>query len=580
MKQIIFKTLVAATSLIAATACSDSLLDTEPLDKFSEKIVWSDPSLAESFVNNSSHDIIRYFLSTKTEDSKYLASGTDDLSDNMAIQKMTQSFMINKSQIDHYFDMGWSQFDLIREANVIIEKAKNSDGIPEITKPIFIAKGRMLRALVYYKQAQLFGKYVIIDHVLTPEDELKLPRTNTIKETYDFILADLDFAIANLPEDGPNGTLTKGFALAMKAEIALQGAAYIESGKEDYYEQSLKASEDLFAMGKYQIDPDYKGLFNDYSHAETSSEIIFAMWSSADITLFKDTPMQQMVPNCETDKLRPQATPRLVENFVGWPKRWPTWDLVTNYLVVDVDGIAKSYDQTQYYKNWQKNGGYVSSALWVHRDARFEASIAHDSTYLFKNLITTRVNGNSYRTMLMKGKESTSRTGFWMRKGLYEQTQLLAKNHTPYHRIICRLGRSYLNYAEALLRVGRVAEAVKAINMTHTQHGQLPALTTTNVDEVWKYYKIERRVELFYECGDRYWSLLRWAKADGKEMIPELNHDFQYLEISEDGKSYELQKFFLDASNNTHSWESKRFLFPVPQKQIDLNENLDQNEGW
>jgi len=580
MKKIILNTFIATASLLSVTACSDSILDTEPLDTFSAEIVWSDPNLAQSFVYNSAHDIVSYYLSTSTEKSSNLASGGDDFTDNIATWKTTSAFKVGKSQMDHYFDMGWSAFDLIRKANLIIENGQKSEGIPAIEKPGFIAQGHMLRALVYFKQAKLFGKYVIVDKVLTPEDELALPRTNTIKETYDFILSDLDFAIANLPESGENGTLTKGFALALKAEVALHGAAYIESGQEDYYNQCIEASETLFAMGKYAIDSDYKGLINDYTHSQSSAEMIFAMWRSSDITLFKDTPMQKMVPNCEVDKLKADAIPQLVENFVGWPERVPTWDLSTAYLVIDEDGIAKKYDETQYYKDWQNKGGYVSSFLWKNRDARFEASLAHDSTYLFKNLITTRVGGNCDRYMLVKGQQSASRSGFWMRKGLYEQTQLLAKNNTSYCYPICRLGRSYLNYAEALLRIGRTADAVSAMNVTRTQHGQLPALTTTDAAEVWKYYKIERRVELFYECSDRYWSLLRWAKADGKETIPELNHGVKYLEISADGKSYEIQETFQDAVNNTLSWESRRFLFPVPQTQRELNTNLDQNPGW
>ncbi len=85
--------------------------------------------------------------------------------------------------------------------------------------------------MIYFNKARLFGKFVLIDKVLTPEDELQLGRSKTIKETYDFILKDLKDAASGLPENAENGYFTKGAALALKAEVALHGASYIETGK-------------------------------------------------------------------------------------------------------------------------------------------------------------------------------------------------------------------------------------------------------------------------------------------------------------------------------------------------------------
>jgi hypothetical protein len=581
MKKNIFKILIIAVSFFLLNACSDDFLETTDLDLYSEDLVWNDATLAQAFVYNSSYDIVRYFLSTASENTSYLGEGGDDFTDNIASWKTTEAFTVGKSTIDEYYDAGWSEFDLIREANIIIQYSEASTSFTDAQKESFKAQGCMLRAMVYYKQARLFGKYILIDEVLTTSDTLNLARSSTIKETYDFILEDLDYAAEYLPEDADNGELTKGLALAMKAEVALHGAAYIESGSEDYYEQSVAASEALFALGKYSIDTDYESLFNDYSYAESSSEIIFAYWESSVTTLFKNTPMQRMVPNCETDQLDAAAVPQLVENFVGWPVRVPSWDLTTDYLVTDEDGVAKKYDETSYYQDWVADGGYVSSFLFKNRDSRFDASIARDSTYLFANLITTRDGGNCDRAMLLKGSTNATRSGFWMRKGVYEQVALYSKSATNYHYCISRLGRSYLNYAEALLRLNRTSEAVAAMNVTRTNHGDLPALSTgISEEDAWTYYKIERRVELFYECGDRYWSLLRWAKADGDSDIAELDHGVKYMQISSDGKDYEIQETFQDADNNILSWDEKRFLFPVPQTQIELNENLDQNPGW
>lgn len=103
-----------------------------------------------------------------------------------------------------------------------------------------------------------------------------------------------------------------------------------------------------------------------------------------------------------------------------------------------------------------------------------------------------------------------------------------------------RLGRSYLNYAEVMLRLNDIETAIEYVNKTRTIHGGLPALSKDlSLSEAWEAYKRERRVELVHE-GDRYWSLLRWGKADGKETISELNKTHHSISISEDGKHLRL----------------------------------------
>ena len=211
---------------------------------------------------------------------------------------------------------------------------------------LYDAQGKALRALIYYRQARLFGKYVKIDRVLTPEDDLKLPRTSTIKETYDFIVKDLQDAIPDLPKIASAGQLTKGVAYAMLAEIALQGAAYIESGKDEYYQIAKKASEDLFALEVYELDDSYAGLCNDFNHAFTSKEVILAYFMHADVTPTHRTAQQTIVPNCSQVKNHSWVQPPLVESIEGWSGRWPSNQLVNDYLVVDSDGNAKKWDET------------------------------------------------------------------------------------------------------------------------------------------------------------------------------------------------------------------------------------------
>ncbi|NMH86875.1 RagB/SusD family nutrient uptake outer membrane protein [Flavivirga algicola] len=571
------KYIVLVLSCIAMFSCDEDFLENKPLDKFSEEDVWNDVNLAQGFIYRTYGQVMIEMVKNPLGQWNAPGSFSDDFTDNVAI---SNNNIVAKDLLDKNFDAGWDVFEIIRNTNLIIDRVAASEGITEALKGDLIAQGKVLRAMIYYSRARLFGKYIIIDKVLTPEDDLKLSRSSTIKEVYDFILNDLAEAAIDLPATAEAGRLTQGAAYALIAEIALHAAAYSESGKNEFYQMSKKASEDLFGLG-YSLDTDYSALTSDYNFALNSNEIILGYFRHADITQTKRTPQQRIVPNCSDAKNHPWVQPKLVESIEGWAGRWPSNELVNDYLVIDAaDNTAKRWNETSQYLDFMANGGYVSKAIFKNRDARFYASIAHDSSKYFNNLITIRKGGNMHWTSNAAGNWSMTKSGFYFRKSVFEGVKLWANDFVPFHHSIMRLGRSYLNYAEVMLRLNDPAKALEYINMTRVAHGGLPELSTgLSIDEAWDYYKIERRVELFFE-NDRYWSLLRWGKEAGLDVIPELNSGQTFFEVSEDGMSYEIIEQPLNKSENERVFTSRRYLFPVPEKEILLNGNLDQNPGY
>lgn len=568
--------IIVSAILLVSYSCSDDFLDTKPLDKYSELDVWNDANIAQGFIYNTYSQVLVELVKNPLGIGGAPGTRSDDFTDNVCIRVNN---IVLKDQMDKNFDAGWDVFEIIRNTNLIIQNVGASTGIPEALKPELIAQGKMLRAMIYYTRARLFGKYVIVNKVLTANDDLKLSRSSTIKETYDFLLKDLEEAAVDLLPSAPAGHLSKGAALALRAEAALHGAAYIETGKSEYYQIAKKASEDLFALG-YALDPDYGPLAADYNHALGSSELIMGFFKHPDVTKTRDTPQQRIVPNCSEPKNFDWATPKLNESIEGWAEVWPSYELVEDYLVVDSDDVAKKWDETSYYDDFVNNGGYVSNAIYKNRDLRFYASVAHDSSQYWGNLITTRKRGNMHWESNSRGNWSMTRSGFYFRKSIFEGKKLWAADNVPYHYLIFRLGRSYLNYAEVMLRLNDVSTAVEYINKTRSVHGGLPELSTgITVDEAWKFYRIERRVELFYE-NDRYWSLLRWGKEAGDIIIPELNKGKKAIEIAADGQSFQIIDLPVSASTNEAVFSTKKYLFPVPEAERLLNANLDQNPGW
>lgn len=564
-----FNKIVIGTLMLGLTSCSD-VLDKGPLDAYSEKEVWSSPELVQSFIYPALSSGVSYLIDT------------DSWTDNNVINDNSGASSINKEQIDRYFDAGWNIYGTIRKCNLVLEKLSDNTTFTESDKASLIAQAKMIRAMTYYSRARLFGKLMIVDKVVDEKEDMKFPRTTTIKDTYDFIIKDLQDAAPNLPvsDESKQGILTQGAAYALLAEVALQGAAYIESGQKEYYQIAKSASESLLSLGRYSLDTDYEKLFNSYDYALNSKEIILALWRSEDNTSFSGTWMQSLVPNINNDKMKKMAGPTLNDSFEGWPTMFPSEDLAEAYEAIDLDGTAKDWDQTTYYKDWKEKGGYVSDAIYKHRDKRFAQTIVYDSTKYFNSIITTRMNGNLNWDSKAGGNWGMTTSGYLYRKGVYTDNPLWYSDPTNYHYIVLRLGRSYLNYAEALLRLGQTAKAIEYINKTRTAHGGLPSLSTSlSSEEAWKAYKRERRIELVQE-SDRYWSLLRWNKADGHSTIDELNITQHAIKISEDGKNFWVIALPYYRSDNEHVFTSKRYLFPVPEGERTENSNLDQNEGW
>lgn len=563
--------LAAITLLIGCTGCND-ILDKGPRDKFSENDIWGSSELAQAFLYPTLNDATDKLISY------------DHWSDNDIIQDTPGTSNVNKEQIDNYYDAGWNQnvYSQIRKCNLMLQKMEENTSFIEQDRKYLTTQAKALRGIIYYTRARLFGKLMIVDKVIGENDNMELPRTNTIKETYDFILNDLKESIADLPvtHGSQQGILTQGAVYALIAEIALQGAAYIENGQEEYYSIAKKASEDLFSLNQYELDANYEKMFNEFDYAMGSKEIILAQWKHETNTQFSNTWIQGLVPNVNNDKIKEFANPPLVDNFEGWPSTFPSCDLIDAYEVIDEDGQAKDWDKTSYYQNYITNGGYVSNAIYKNRDKRFYATIVQDSSKYFNSIVTMRDKGNLHWNSRVGGDWGSALTGYLYRKGVYTDKKVWYSDPTYYHYVIMRLGRAYLNYAEVMLRQGNIQTAIEYINKTRTTHGGLPALSTSlSLDEAWKVYKRERRVELVHE-GDRYWSLLRWGKADGKTTVEELNKTHHSISISEDGKSFEIIPLPFRTSENERIFTKKRYLFPVPEGERVNNPALDQNEGW
>ena len=583
--------------------CND-FLDTKPSESYSEELVWSSRSTAEAFILQTHNNVIPKYTDFKTEDclttnSVYVYQGSPN-----AVREL----------VDRGWDFGFGDFGTVRRCNLIIEKVAASP-IDEKSKTELIAEGKMLRAMTYYYQAKHTGRVIWVDRVLTEEDDFNLGLTSTIKESYDYILKDLDDAIAGLPTESKAGRLNKNAALALKSEVCLTAAAY--TGEKALFQQAIDAVD---AIQGYTLDSNYEGMFNQ-DGAYSSPEIILARYRSKDNNTCGNTLMQEMIPNQNNDAIKNfGCSPVMKTDFIFecWMSHAPSQNLVDNYLVIDrLTNQAVPWNESTQFKNSvnevpvsdvadmaydpkelvngkgyvSKDGTKLNELVYGDRDKRFYATIVYDSCLFYGETITMCQKGNLNRCSRV-GNPGTSHmplTNYMWRKSIYNVSpRPFVDVLTDYHYVVFRLGRVLMNKAEALLCQGKWQEAMNVINKTREVHGGLPASTATNLAEAWIDYKRERNVELPLE-GDYYWSLLRWGKY-GQEanhglaptsVIPELNCPATFSEISKD-----RQRMFVGQvqfTNDQREFRTRRYLFPIPQGVINANPALsdaDQNPEW
>ncbi len=596
MKKYFSITIVLAVLIGIGMSCSD-VLNTQPYDKFTESTVWGSRATADAFVYSTYSSVVYGLYSSNIELDAYTTNSIDN-----------RGTAVTREEITRDKDFGFNKFSQIRRCNLIIQKVAESKVLSATDKKELTAEAKFLRAMTNFWLAKRFGRIVWIDKIISADTtDFTLPLESTTS-TYAKIMQDVDDAIAGLPATSLAGRANKYAAYALKTEVGLQAAAY--TGDAGYFQKVVDASDEIINKGGYTLDTDYESMFNE--KGRYSKEIILGVYRSKENTVISNiADVQNVVPNTNNDALkRTGSGPYFNVDgiFCAWGFWGPSQNLVDDYLVID-DATCEAvrWDKsTQFTRNVTKvagtdpnaidagvvtGTGRINEIMYKNRDKRFAASIVYDSCYWFNELVTTCINGNLNRTVNGGLADCCvpEQNYFW-RKGVYNVSpRVFYGVASDYHWVVFRLGRIYLNKAEALLKMGKISEGVAAFNVTRITHGGLPSSTATASSQAWTDYKRERRVEQPKEgVGDYYFSLLRWGKYGGDAnsgrtpgaKIAELEEPATFISITKNRKNYEVIKFVYNNNQIRVFDNTRRYLFPIPQAQIDRNPKLTQNQGW
>lgn len=171
-----------------------------------------------------------------------------------------------------------------------------------------------------------------------------------------------------------------------------------------------------------------------------------------------------------------------------------------------------------------------------------------------------------------------------------------------------RLADVYLMYAEAMIEQNKIDQTVlDAINKVRARAYEVdykdvlkyPAITVADQASLRKIVRTERRMELAFE-GWRYYDIIRWRLADKllnrpdygmldpKELIeklvdkglwffPELPN-FDEHGIPDYTSMY--SKGLVKVITNRKFDAKKQYLFPIPAKELIINDNITQNPNY
>jgi hypothetical protein len=400
-----------------------------------------------------------------------------------------------------------------------------------------------LRAFSYFELCKRYGGVPVVTKTLSLNDDIDLPRNN-FDETVAQIVKDCDSAFKRLPAtyiglaDNYYGRATKWAAAALKARILLYAASTLNNPTADRakWVKAYEAAKPFFDGTAGFALPNgiagYEGTFR--GNTATNTEII---WSRV-----------------ETNN-----------NFVE----------TDNYPVGEVNGTG-GVCPSQYLVDafemkdglpWNQSPLYDAAKPYDNRDPRFAATILYNNANFKSRKIETFTNGVDGPQ-----KVNGSLTGYYMRKHIDLNLNLLSGQTAQHNWVHFRLGEMLLNYAEALNEAdGAVGDVYTAVNRIRTRVGMPGLPVGLSKEQMRDRIRNERRIELSFE-GHRYWDARRWdiAKTD-------FNRKMRGMKIEQTSPGVFTYTPY-DLEDRVFAGYMNRY--PIQLRDILANPKLEQNDGW
>jgi hypothetical protein len=597
--------------LLTTAACNTDFLNTRPLGEATSDDVWTDPALAEAYVNE-----IYNGLGNGGFPETMLSSATDEtmFTHNYGMKNMVESTIspTDAEYVNSRSTFQWGQMYIrIRACNNFFANINRVSFDKQLQVQRLRGEVFFLRAWFYQQLVRNYGGVPIIDKVYTLSDPDYSVARNTFEECVNHIVSDCDSAAHYLHGTetvSSKGRATEGGALALKSRILLYAASdlhdmptargqsatiaaaaqpellgYTSGDRASRWQKALDAAKAVIDLGSYSLafpapatpaeaTANYQAMF-----LKDNSESIFSRY----------------FVNTKSEAGGQIGLYNGLNGYHNWSGNTPTQLLIDDY---------KMNDGTDF--SW--NNAAQKANPYQNRDPRFYATILYDGadwrqrpTDVADMDPANQVQSGTYE--VWDGQKAIPNPGLDTRQGPVEDWNgsftgyyfkkfidpavdaQYFRQEVPYP--FFRYTEVILNYAEALMELGQEAEARTWLNMIR-KRAAMPDITASGA-ELKAAYQREREIEMVLE-EQRFYDVRRWMTAPatigrslrGINVQGKLKPGSKVTLYKYDPSSYDYTYTPVTLVNENRLWMDKMYFMPIQRDEINRNSKLVQNPGF
>lgn len=543
----------------------------------------------------------------------------------------------------NYYNIWGDCYKSIRASFVFENNVDKCYELSESLKTQYIAEAKFLRGYYYWILLRQYGPFVLIENELDWRDDLNLPRA-PYDQCVEYICRMMDEAMPALPltwrETNPTwlGKPDQMACLAVKSQVRLMAASPQWNGNPDYadfvnkdgtplvntayseqkWRDAADAAHDVIAAAEsmtgdyairlYRNDENNDGAFNPFRSVQGVHQVKWNceyLWGTT---------------KGDFNNMERHATPRPG----GYSGLGPTQRIVDAFFMNNgrtIDDVASGYVEdgfaTTPHPNWTNDdvseirkrncwGHRVGERnMYANREARFYAAILYNGRPVpqvapeDRDLFSSTLNKDGWgraefysNGMSGSGNADHSTTGYTMLKYVNFDSSPYRSQYSEWRNgTYIRLAEIYLNYIEALNEYDPGnADIKKYWDLIRSRAG-LPSIFDTypeikgNREAQLEYIIRERQVELCFE-GDRYFTTRRRLLSDKIDTKHAVDHRMYgdngpiYGMNIAAGVGFASEDFYKRTVVENRVFEKKMYLFPIPQGEMDRNNQMVQNPGW
>lgn len=478
---------------------------------------------------------------------------------------------VNTSAAYHF--AGETDWTSIRYAWLFIENAsKVPDYTPEL-RAARIAEAKIIIALSYFDMLRYSGGVPWLDHAIDVNETMNFPR-QSFEATVNNIVALLDEAISTgslkWKEDEINdGRMTKAAAMALKFKVLQWAASPAFNSDSKWHPEA----DQYTCYGNFDLQRwtrAQQAAQELFSAIETNGGYSLILAEGTDHRAYRLAYRKAYYDRGGSEviiSLRHGYGPETHSSFINQrPYTGPTLNYVDMFPWADGSDFPADFDWSSPSK--QPFFEYTGGEMIPTRDPRLYENVAcPGETYCDGTTAPVYMNHASYK----------DGSGFLIMKYILQESSDRAGK--PVHWSYLRLAELMLDYAEVLNETGNGPSvlAYELVNEVRSRVGLSELPSGMSKEDFREVVLREKALELGFEQV-RWFDLVRHNRQEdftktlyglrskGNDLTNPTAFTFEKVQLS--------QRYW------AKNWDTKWYLAPIPQDEINKKYGMTQNPGW